>query len=156
MKYLLLVLFVFAGTVSADVYKWTDSAGHVHFSDKPHTAEKAQKIVLKTYTPKTTTGKIILDTDTEEDSEADEKTSTASTPSLQPVTMYATSWCGYCKKAREYFRKKNIAYTEYDIEKDEQAKSRYDSFGGRGVPVIFVGEERLNGLSLSRLNQLYP
>jgi glutaredoxin len=69
--------------------------------------------------------------------------------------MYATSWCGYCKKAREYFRKKNIPYTEYDIEKDEQAKSKYDSFGGRDVPVIFVGQERLNGFSLSRLNQLY-
>jgi hypothetical protein len=46
MKYLLLVLFVFAGTVSADVYKWTDSAGHVHFSDKSHTKEKAEKIIL--------------------------------------------------------------------------------------------------------------
>jgi hypothetical protein len=49
---LLILLVVFTGTVSAEVYKWTDSAGHVHFSDKPHKPEKAQKITLKTYHPK--------------------------------------------------------------------------------------------------------
>ncbi|WP_198147347.1 glutaredoxin family protein [Gilvimarinus polysaccharolyticus] len=32
------------------------------------------------------------------------------------VVMYA-SWCGYCKKARRYFRANNIPFTEYDIEK---------------------------------------
>lgn len=154
MKYILLILLVFAGTVSAEVYKWTDSAGHVHFSDKPHKTEKAEKIKLKVDNPKMVTGKVMLDTDSN-DSTADEKNSNAPAP-LKQAIMYATSWCGYCKMAREYFRKKNIPYTEYDIEKNAQAKKTYDSFGGRGVPVIFVGQERLNGLDISRLNQLYP
>ena len=38
------------------------------------------------------------------------------------VIMYATDWCGYCKKARRYFRKNGISFTEYDIEKDAAAK----------------------------------
>ncbi len=133
MKYLLLILLVFTGQVSADVYKWTDSAGHLHFSDKAHKTETAEKIALK----------------------VDNSKSTVPISSLKQTVMYTTSWCGYCKKAREYFRKENIPYTEYDIEKDKQAKSIYDSFGGKGVPVIFVGQERMNGFDISSFKQIY-
>ena len=71
-----------------------------------------------------------------------------------PVTMFATSWCPYCRKAREYFAANNIPYTELDIEKSEDAKQRYRALGGKGVPVILVGEGRLNGFSEQRLAQL--
>src|SRR5688572_11162804 len=33
----------------------------------------------------------------------------ATTPKKQ-VIMYATSWCGYCKKAREYFKSSGVSY----------------------------------------------
>jgi glutaredoxin len=132
MKYILLIFIVFTGTVLADVYKWTDEAGHVHFSDKPHELDKAEKITLKVYNPKTTSSAV-----------------------LKQVTMYSTSWCGYCKMAREYFAKNNIPYTEYDIEKNKQAKSDYDSFGGKGVPVIFIDHERMNGFNVAQFSEIY-
>lgn len=47
----------------------------------------------------------------------------------QKVVMYATSWCPYCQQARNYFREQGIAYTEYDIERDAEAKRRYQAFG---------------------------
>jgi glutaredoxin len=140
MKYLLIILFVFTGQASAEVYKWTDSAGHVHFGDKLHKTDKAEKISLKVNNRQST---------------PNNKNSTAPIPELKKTVMYGTTWCGYCKMAREYFRKENIPYTEYDIEKDEQAKSIYDSFEGKGVPVIFVGQERMNGFSIAEFNQLY-
>ncbi len=132
MKYLLLIFIVFTGTVLADVYKWTDETGQVHFSDKPHDIEKKEKITLKVDKPKTTAN-----------------------ASVKQIKMYATSWCGYCKMARSYFAKNNIPYTEYDIEKNRQAKSEYDSFGGKGVPVIFIGQERMNGFNVSRFSEIY-
>lgn len=132
MKSLLLIFLVFTGTVLADVYKWADKAGHVHFSDKPHEDEKSEKITLKVDKPKLTND-----------------------ATLKQVKMYATSWCGYCKKARMYFHQENISYIEYDIENDAQAKKEYDAFGGQGVPVIFVGQERMNGFNESRFNELY-
>lgn len=141
MKYMLVILLVLAGAVSAEVYKWTDDAGQVHFSDKPHD-EKAEKITLKTYPPKST------------DESTDEKKTNPVSSKMQ-VTMYATSWCGYCKKAREYFTKNNIPFIEYDIEKNAQAKRKYDSFGGKGVPVIFVGEQRMNGFNVASFNEIY-
>lgn len=73
----------------------------------------------------------------------------------EKVVMYATSWCPYCQQARNYFRQQGIAYTEYDIERDIEAKRRYQAFGGRGVPVIFVGKRRMNGFSVSGFNRIY-
>ena len=73
----------------------------------------------------------------------------------QKVVMYATSWCPYCQQARNYFREQGISYTEYDIERDAEAKQRYQAFGGRGIPVIFVGKRRMNGFSASGFNKIY-
>jgi glutaredoxin len=71
------------------------------------------------------------------------------------VIMYATSWCGYCRKARNYFKANNIAFSEYDIEKDERAKKKYDALGGRGVPVILVGNKRMNGFNAQSFKRMY-
>lgn len=71
------------------------------------------------------------------------------------VVMYATSWCPYCQQARNYFREQGIPYVEYDIEKNEEARRAYKAFGGRGIPVIFVGKRRMNGFSVAGFNRIY-
>ncbi len=71
------------------------------------------------------------------------------------VVMYATSWCPYCQKARNYFREQGIPYVEYDIEKNAEARAAYRAFGGRGIPVIFVGKRRMDGFSESGFNRIY-
>ena len=70
------------------------------------------------------------------------------------VRMYATSWCPYCAKARAYFARRNITYVEVDIEKSREGRAEYDKLGARGVPVILVGAQRMNGFSEARLSQL--
>jgi glutaredoxin len=71
------------------------------------------------------------------------------------VVMYATSWCPYCQQARNYFHQRGIPYLERDIEKDVAARRDYKAFGGRGVPVIFVGKRRMNGFSISGFEKIY-
>lgn len=66
---------------------------------------------------------------------------------LQEQEPTSTSWCGYCKKARNYFRAKGITFTEYSIEKSRRAKRDYDAIGGNGVPVILAGPSRMNGFN---------
>lgn len=73
----------------------------------------------------------------------------------QKVVMYATSWCPYCQQARNYFREQGIPYVEYDIEKNADAKREYQAFGGRGIPVIFVGKRRMNGFSVAGFRKIY-
>ena len=71
-----------------------------------------------------------------------------------PVVMYATSWCPYCAKARAYFARKGIAYVEYDIEKSAAVNAEFKRLGGRGVPLILVGKEKMSGFSERGLDAL--
>jgi len=70
------------------------------------------------------------------------------------VELYSTSWCGYCQKARLFFRKKGIKFVEYDIEKDQNAayrKKQLDS--GRGVPFAVINGQKISGYSEARYLQ---
>jgi glutaredoxin len=63
------------------------------------------------------------------------------------VVMYATAWCPYCAKARAYFGTTRTAYIEHDIEKSVDARAEFKRLGGRGVPLILVGREKMSGFS---------
>ena len=140
--FLLLVATGFSGLTLGDIYKWIDESGNVHYGDKlPGNAQ-----------PVNIGGEV----NTVDKQTYDFLPERVQEPAASPsVVMYATSWCGYCRKAREYFKNKGIAYTEYDIEKNPSAKSRYDALGGNGVPLILVGENKLAGFSSQRFEQLY-
>jgi glutaredoxin len=71
------------------------------------------------------------------------------------VIMYATSWCGYCKQARQYFTRNNIPFVEYDVEEDPQARREYDELGGDGVPIILVGKYWLDGFDQEEFEAVY-
>ena len=73
----------------------------------------------------------------------------------QKVVMYATGWCPYCARARAHFRRNSIDYVEHDIEKSASARAEHQRLGGRGVPLILIGEQRMNGFSETRFDSLY-
>ncbi len=128
---------IVAGSAYAEIYKWVDERGRTHISDrKPDKKDvKPLELNINTYTS-VSYGASSIDHG-------------------KKVVMYATDWCGYCKKARKYFKKNNIQYTEYDIEKDVSAKRRYDKMGATGVPVIIVGKQRMNGFSVGGFERIY-
>ena len=61
------------------------------------------------------------------------------------VILYATSWCGYCKKTREFLNENSIPFYEYDIEKSSVGYDQYRAIGGRGVPVLLVKQNVIRG-----------
>ncbi len=67
------------------------------------------------------------------------------------VVLYATDWCGYCRKARELLADNNIQYTEFDIEKSDEGRRRYDDLGGNGIPLLNVNGNIINGYNKSRI-----
>ena len=79
--------------------------------------------------------------------------------SLEAVSVKTNTYEGvevsYCRKARQYFAREGIAYTEYDIEKDAAANARHKAMGGRGVPVILVDGRKMNGFSEAGFARLY-
>jgi len=36
------------------------------------------------------------------------------------VTLYSTPSCGFCTKAKSYFREKHIPFTEYNVASDQR------------------------------------
>lgn len=65
------------------------------------------------------------------------------------ITMYSTSWCGYCSKARSFFDSRGIPFVEKDVETDRQGAAEFREIaGGRGgVPVIVVNGKVMRGFS---------
>ena len=70
------------------------------------------------------------------------------------VILYATSWCGYCKKVRELLSENNIDYFEYDVEDSEEGRKQFKRLGGKGVPVLLINGEVLKGYNPSQILKL--
>lgn len=146
-RQLIVLLVALAGmplTCSAGVYKWVDNEGNVHFGDKPPVEAGANEVEIKinSYTsPGVTTSPFAGSPDN-------------ATASSQ-VILYSTSWCGYCKKARRYLKANNIPFTEYDVENSHKGRRDYKAMGGTSVPIILVGNKRLNGFSPDAFEQIY-
>jgi len=62
------------------------------------------------------------------------------------ITIYSTSWCRWCDRAKELFAAQGVAYTDVDIEKWDDPRDRLEHLtGARSVPQIFVGQTHVGG-----------
>lgn len=136
---LILLSFMLSISAQAEIHRYVDENGKVHFTDKPPANVESSIVEVKINTYQSSTIVPL----------------TNNSPELQTVIMYSTSWCGNCKKAKKYFKKNRVAFKEYDIEKSKKAKREFDKLGGRGVPVILVGKQRLNGFSAAAFERIY-
>jgi mycoredoxin len=57
---------------------------------------------------------------------------------MAEVTMYSTSWCGYCRRLKLQLDQAGIAYDEIDIERVPDAATFVEGVNGgnQTVPVI--------------------
>jgi glutaredoxin len=138
-----LLIAMYCSMVGAEVYRWTDGDNKVHFSDRKPGNNKAEQLQLRVNSYTSVTYQLAP------------RTVETAAKVQKDVVMYSTVWCGYCKQARAYFAQNNIPYTDYDVEQSTEAKQNYDAIGGRGVPVIFVEQSRMNGFSAASFEYLY-
>lgn len=74
---------------------------------------------------------------------------------MKNVTIYSTDTCHFCHMAKDYFKKNNVAYTEYNVGTDiEKRKEIVEKSGQMGVPVIVIGDELIVGFDQPRISQL--
>ena len=71
------------------------------------------------------------------------------------VILYATTWCGYCKKTRAFLAKNNIDYIEYDIENSEEGRKQHKALGGNGVPVLDIKGSVIHGYSVKNMKSVF-
>jgi glutaredoxin len=125
----------------SQLYKWTDDQGRTHYSDKSPDRGSAKKLELKI---NSISGPAIVS----------KMAKNAAAVDKRPVRMLSTTWCGYCKRARAYLSGKGIAFEDLDVEKSGAGRQEYTALRGRGVPIILVGDQRMDGYDPSVLDRM--
>jgi glutaredoxin len=138
---IIILLLFFSSSVSipaiaGEFYKWKDKDGNVFFSDTPPAGVNVEVIPLKDEPApnSVTTPKV-----------NSPRPKSGITEEKRPYTginviIYITSWCGYCRKAREYLQSLRVNLVEYDIEKNPSMEKEMlrKSGGSKRVPLIDV------------------
>jgi glutaredoxin len=138
---LLLALLALPLAVSADIYRWTDAQGKVHYSDSPPPEAKAKQVKIKINSIE---GLAVVST-VRDAPAAKQK---------DRVKIFTAVWCGYCKKAKAHLAGRGVSFEEIDVEASERGRSEFARIGGRGVPVILVGNQRMDGFDAQGLDAM--
>lgn len=149
MKYIFALFFILlpASQAFAEIYKWIDENGNINYSD----SKPENQVVTKIEFPVTTYDSVSYGRVEFDASPIGSQKAVAN----KKVVMFSASWCGVCKKAKAYFQRNGIPFTEYDIEMGRKGRSLYRKLGATGVPVILVGKRRMNGFTESGFERLY-
>ena len=77
-------------------------------------------------------------------------------PMTGNVTMYSTTWCGYCQRLKKQLEREGIAYTEINIEQDPASAAFVEKANGgnQTVPtVLFADGSTMTNPSLAQVKQ---
>ena len=139
-----LLATLFAAPAPAEVYRYTDSSGELHYVDEIAKVPKKYRKQLENARP-LADNSITASTPAPRRPEQTQPQAATAAHSDARVEVYLTSWCGYCRKTVKFLTEKGIPYTAYDIEKDRDAHRIYNQLGGNGVPVVRIGEKVIHG-----------
>ncbi|MEM7291875.1 MAG: DUF4124 domain-containing protein [Pseudomonadota bacterium] len=138
-----------ANASAGGMYKWVDANGQVHYGDRLPTQAQEEEI----------TGEIssfesaeVLKDDSGLAGFAEDA---GSVVARKKVVMYSAVWCGVCKRARKWMTANGIAFNEFDIEQSTKGARDFKRLKGKGVPIILVGNKRLNGFSTNAFETAY-
>jgi glutaredoxin-like YruB-family protein len=74
---------------------------------------------------------------------------------MAKVTIYSTPTCVYCKMAKEFFAKNNVAYEEHDVASDMKAREEMVNKSHQlGVPVIDIDNNIVVGFDQKTIEGL--
>lgn len=73
----------------------------------------------------------------------------------ETVTVYTTSTCPWCVRAKDFLKQKGVPFQEKNLEHDPAAaRELMQRTGQMGVPVITAGDEVIVGFDRARLERL--
>ena len=65
---------------------------------------------------------------------------------MKKITIYTTSICPYCVRAKALFDRKGLTYEEINVEEQQERDKMVIKAGGRlTVPQIFIGSVHVGG-----------
>jgi glutaredoxin-like YruB-family protein len=70
------------------------------------------------------------------------------------VEVYSTPTCPYCRQVKEYLTEKGIAFTDYNVAANTDARNAMVQKSGQlGVPVIDIGGNVVVGFNRAKLEE---
>lgn len=74
---------------------------------------------------------------------------------MSHIKIYTTTYCGFCKRAKELLQSKGIPFEEFDVtENDELRTWLVATTGLKTVPQIFIDEKPIGGFdNLSKMDK---
>ena len=73
---------------------------------------------------------------------------------MKRIILYTMSNCPHCQTAKRYLVEKNIPFRLCNV-KTAAGQKEFAKLNLRGVPVLKVGDQILNGFNIKSFNQLY-
>jgi glutaredoxin len=132
MRYLVAVaLLATMSSAAGQVYRWTDSSGKTHFTDRPPPASARDVQIKRAADP----------------SEADAAVASPPEPyALQharqtnPVKFYSAPGCGAaCEEARALLNARGVPFTEVSVSSEASLAQLKEASGATSVPLLVVG-----------------
>ncbi len=73
---------------------------------------------------------------------------------MKRVVLYSMDKCPHCQTAKRYLDEQKIPYRLCNVQSPKGRKELAGT-GMRGVPVLKVGEQLLNGFTMKTFNKLF-
>lgn len=74
---------------------------------------------------------------------------------MKNIAIYTTPVCTYCRQAKEFFKKNNLTFTEYDVVRDVKRRDEMIQRSGQmGVPVIDIDGTVVIGFNERKMREL--
>ena len=76
-----------------------------------------------------------------------------STPKAPRVLLFSAARCAHCARARALLRAQGVPYQELDVVRSAAAAARFRRLRARGVPVLLIGNRRIDGFQPDAIRQ---
>jgi len=132
------------------LYKSIGPDGRIVYSDRPPAEGRLEKTMAFENLPSSPLPSAYV--------EQLRKMGSPPAPAAMPtsgVVLYSAAWCGFCKKAKAYMAGKGIQYREFDVNTKDGMAAFARAGGGKGVPLLLVDGQRVQGFSLAAYDGLF-
>jgi glutaredoxin len=156
MKMLILILagllsLLHSAVQAQTIYKSIGANGTVVYSDRPPVNGKIEETIQYVDLPSSP----LPAASAKQIEQAARQTAPHPRRQYTGVTLYTTSWCGYCKRARAYLAQKGVDYRDIDIEAPGGAAAFAQAGGRGGVPLLVADGHRVRGFSVAGYDAVF-